>query len=96
MSPGRLVFAVFLVFQAADGMITYGAVSIYGGAAEGNPLLQTWIHLAGAGPALSGAKLLASGCGAVLYGLGFSRVLAALTALYFFAVILPWLHFLSA
>jgi hypothetical protein len=44
---------------------------------------------------LSGAKLLASGCGAVLYVLGFSRVLAALTALYLFAVIVPWLYVLS-
>jgi hypothetical protein len=71
-------------------------VSIYGGAAEGNPLLQTWIHLADAGPALLGAKLLASGCGAVLYTLGVTRVLAALTVLYLFAVIVPWLQFLSA
>lgn len=95
MSPGRLVFAVFLVFQAADGLITYGVVSIYGHIAEGNPLLQTWIHLVGAGPALFGAKLLASACGAILYGLGVTRILAALTALYFVAALLPWLQFLS-
>jgi len=96
MSPGRLVFAVFLVFQAADGLITYGAVSIYGSIAEGNPLLQTWIDLADAGPALFGAKLLASGCGAILYALGVTRILAALTALYFFAAVVPWLRLLSA
>jgi hypothetical protein len=96
MSPGRLVFAVFLVFQAADGLMTYGAVSIYGRLAEGNPLLLTWIHLVDAGPALFGAKLLASGCGAFLYTLGLTRILASLTALYFFGAVLPWLRLLSA
>ena len=95
MVLGRLVFAVFLVFQAADGLITYAVVSIYGAVAEGNPLLQTWIHLAGAGPALFGAKLLASACGGILYGYGLTRILAALTALYFVAALVPWLQFLS-
>jgi hypothetical protein len=96
MVPGRLVFLIFLVFQAADGLITYGAVSIYGTAAEGNPLLQTWMELADPGPALLGAKLLASGCGAILYAAGFRRVLGALTALYFFGALVPWLMLLSS
>jgi hypothetical protein len=95
MSPARLVFAVFLVFQAADGLMTYGAVSIWGSTAEGNPLLQTWIVLVGPGPALLGAKLLASGCGAILYLLGGTKILAALTLLYLFAAVVPWLKLLS-
>jgi hypothetical protein len=95
MSPARLVFAVFLVFQAADGLMTYGAVSIWGSTAEGNPLLHTWIVLVGPGPALLGAKLLASGCGAILYLLGGTKILAALTLLYLFAAVVPWLKLLS-
>jgi hypothetical protein len=91
MSGARLVFVVFIVLQVADGLITYAAVSIFGGAAEANPLLLTWIHLAGAGPALFGAKLLACGCGAVLYTLGIRRTLAGLTSLYLLAAIGPWL-----
>ena len=94
MSASRLVFAVFIVLQVADGLMTYAAVSIFGGAAEGNPLLLTWIHLAGAGPALFGAKFLACGCGAVLYALGVQRALAGLTALYLVAAIGPWLAIL--
>jgi hypothetical protein len=94
--PGaRLVFAVFIVIQVADGLITYAAVSIFGGAAEGNPLLVTWIQIAGAGPALLGAKVLACGCGAVLYSLGISRALAGLTLFYLLAAIGPWLAILS-
>jgi len=94
MPGARLVFAVFIVLQVADGLITYAAVSIFGSAAEANPLLVTWIHLAGAGPALLSAKLLACGCGAILYTLGISRMLAGLTALYLLAAIGPWLTIL--
>ena len=95
MSPARLILLVFVVLQAADGLITYGAVTIFGTAAEGNPLLETWMHIAGPGPALFGAKLLACACGVVLYALGIRRTLAALTAFYIFAGIGPWLHILS-
>lgn len=95
MSPGRLVFTIFVILQAADGLITYGAVAIFGASAEANPLIQTWIHLAGAGPALLGAKLLACGCGAILYVVRTTRTLAALTVLYLFGAIAPWLHVLS-
>ena len=96
MGLGRLTFVMFVVLQVSDGLITYGAVSIFGAAAEGNPLLQTWMHLAGPGAALLGAKLLACGCGAVLYVLGVTRTLAALTALYVVAAIVPWLRILSS
>jgi hypothetical protein len=92
MRLGRLVFTMFIVLQIADGLLTYGAVSAFGSDAEGNPLLRTWMHLAGPGAALVGAKLLAVGCGTVLYSLGITRVLGWLTALYLFAAVGPWLH----
>lgn len=95
MSLGRLVFTVFIVLQIADGLITYGAVSSFGITAEGNPLLQTWIHLIGAGPTLVAAKVLACGCGAVLYALEVRKTLAALTGFYLVAAIGPWLRFLA-
>lgn len=95
MPVARLVFSVFVVFQIADGLMTYAAISIFGTAAEGNPLLLTWIQLAGAGPALFGAKALACACGALLYMLGVHRALSALTVLYLVAAVGPWLHVLS-
>ena len=95
MSAARLTFAVFLVFQVSDGLMTYAAVSIFGIAAEGNPLLASLIAVAGAGPTLFGAKLLACGCGTLLYALGVRKTLAALTALYLVAAVGPWLHVLS-
>lgn len=95
MRLGRLVFMIFVVLQIADGLLTYGAVSMFGSSAEGNPLLRTWMHMVGPGPALLGAKLLACACGALLYSLGIIRTLGWLTALYLFAAVGPWLHIYS-
>ena len=50
MIPARLTLAVFIVFQLADGLITYTAVDLFGLHAEANPLVATWMALAGAGP----------------------------------------------
>ncbi len=95
MIPARLTLAVFIVFQFADGLITYTAVDLFGLHAEANPLVATWMALAGAGPALFGAKLVACGCCLVLYRFGTHRVLAALTVIYLVGAVGPWLHQLT-
>ena len=95
MTP-RLLFAVFIVLQAADGWLTYEAVDLFGPSAEGNPILATWMHLTGLGPALVGAKLLAVGCGAILYATGVYPILGGLTALYLFGAVVPWLRIFSS
>jgi hypothetical protein len=94
MKP-RLWLLIFVLLQLADGVLTYAAVERFGASAEGNPILATWIMITGAAPALLGAKLLACGCGAVLYAAGVHRVLVGLSALYFFAAVMPWLHIFS-
>jgi hypothetical protein len=86
---------IFLLLQLADGVLTYAFVQRFGATAEGNPILATWIVLTGTAPALIGAKLLACACGGVLYATGVHRVLAGLSALYFFAAVMPWLQILS-
>jgi len=91
----RLWLALFVLLQVADGVLTYAAIGRFGTSAEGNPLLVTWIMIAGAAPALLGAKLLACACGGVLYAAGVHRVLAGLVALYFFAAVIPWLQIFS-
>jgi hypothetical protein len=92
---GRLVLAVFIVLQIADGLITFQAVALFGPAAEGNPLLATWMMLVGAGPALLGAKFVACGCAAFLHRCGYHRVLAGLATVYAVAAVGPWLHFFT-
>jgi hypothetical protein len=94
MKP-RLWLAIFILLQLADGVLTYAAVERFGTSAEGNPILATWIMITGAAPALIGAKLVACACGAVLYAAGVHRVLLALSALYLFAAVVPWLQIFS-
>ena len=96
MSFSRLTLLVFLTFQIADGAITYGATSIFGTPAEGNPILATWMQIAGIGPTLVAAKLVACGCGLLLYYRRGYAVLAALTVSYGLGAVLPWLRALSA
>ena len=91
----RLWLVLFVLLQLADGVLTYAAVERFGAAAEGNPILATWILITGAAPALIGAKLIACGCGAVLYCAGVHHVLAGLSALYFYAAVMPWLQIFS-
>src|SRR5215213_8203576 len=91
----RLWLVFFVLLQLADGVLTYAAVERFGTAAEGNPILATWIMITGAAPALVGAKLIACACGGVLYAAGVHRVLAGLAVLYFFAAVMPWLQIFS-
>jgi hypothetical protein len=88
----RVLLLIFIVLQAADGVLTYVAVERFGTAAEGNPLLATWMMLTGAAPALVGAKAMACLCGGLLYLAGVHHVLAGLSMLYLFAAVIPWLR----
>jgi hypothetical protein len=94
MSP-RVLFALFILMQAADGLLTYQAVGLFGTSAEGNPILATWMHLGGPLTALVGAKVISIGCGAVLYVTGVHHALAGLTALHLFGAVVPWLQILA-
>ena len=94
MAP-RLWLAVFVVFQVADGLLTYAAVGMFGLQAEGNPLLATWMAMLGYGPALVGAKTLACVCGSILYVCGVTRALVGLTAFYLVGAVMPWLQLFS-
>ena len=92
----RALLIVFILLQAADGLLTYAAVGRFGTAAEGNPILVTWILMTGAETALIGAKVLACFCGGVLYVAGVYHVLAGLSALYLFGAVVPWLRVFAA
>lgn len=90
MLVSKLVLPLFLAAQACDGLFTYVAVQTYGLMAEGNLLLATWMALVGPGPAIVGAKVLAGGCGVILYCLHIRRVLLGLTLFYALVAVLPW------
>lgn len=86
----QLVFAAFLLTQILDGVLTYAGVSIFGIAAEGNPLLAWLMSSYGEIIALAGAKIVAALCGVALYILAVDRLLAVLTLVYIGAALVPW------
>jgi hypothetical protein len=94
VSFGRLTLALFVLCQAIDGVLTYFAISVFGQAIEGNPILSTWMTIAGAGPTLVVAKIGACACGLILYAHGTHRALASLTAFYLLIAVGPWLYLL--
>ena len=89
-----VVVIVFLVAQACDGVLTYVGVSIYGIGMEGNPLLAWLMETMGEGPALATAKGVAASFGIALHLSAVHRVLAALSAFYVAAAIVPWMAIL--
>ena len=94
MVSSRLVLAIFVILQVADGLITFGAVGVFGPAAEGNPVLQTWILLLGPGITLLTAKAVACAGAGLLYSAGRDRTLIALTTLLLLLGVGPWLALL--
>jgi uncharacterized membrane protein len=93
---GDAVIVLFLLAQAADGVMTYVGVTTLGVHLEANPLLATLMTLLGQGTAVAAAKVLASGLGISLHLLGVHQVLAILTGVYFIAAVLPWAGLLLA
>lgn len=88
---GPLVFAIFLMAQLLDGILTYWGVSRFGIDLEMNGLLATTMHSIGPAPALLLAKALACGCGLMLYANRYLRPLAAVSGLCVGIAVLPWL-----
>jgi arginine exporter protein ArgO len=92
---GRTTLVLFVICQACDGLLTYFAVSAFGHAIEGNPILATWMTVAGAVPTLLVAKTGACACGVILYAHGTHRALASLTAVYLLCAVAPWVYLLT-
>jgi uncharacterized membrane protein len=87
---GDAVIVLFLLAQAADGVMTYVGVTTFGVHLEANPLLAFLMNLFGQGAAVAAAKVVASGLGISLHLIGVHRVLAVLTGVYLVAAVLPW------
>ena len=87
---GDVVIVLFLLAQAADGVMTYVGVTTFGVHLEANPLLASLMDAFGYGTAVTGAKIVASALGISLHLIGVHRILAILTGVYFVAALLPW------
>lgn len=93
---GDAVVVLFLLTQAADGVMTYVGVTTLGIHLEANPLLASLMHAFGRGAAVAAAKVVASGLGISLHLIGVHGILAVLTAIYLLAAVLPWAGLLLA
>jgi hypothetical protein len=87
---GDTVIVLFLLAQAADGVMTYVGVTTMGLAIEANPLLASLMAIAGQGAGVTIAKLVAAGLGISLHLLGVHRIIAVLTVIYFLGAVVPW------
>ncbi len=96
LSKGELAILAFFLVQALDAAFTYWGVSLHGRDIEGNPLLASLMWSIGEGPALASAKLGAAACGMILHLTHVHKIVAALTAFYVCAALLPWVYVLTA
>ncbi len=92
---GDVVIIVFLVSQALDGILTYLGLKQFGPGIEANPLISSALPVLGQGFAVAAAKLVAAGFGIALHLRGVHRAIAALSALYLAAAVVPWVLLLQ-
>ena len=87
---GDVAVLIFVLVQCLDGVFTYLGWHIWGPSIEANPLVSSAVSMAGVGPGLAGAKLIAVSLGMVLHLRRVHLVVAALSAFYIAAAIVPW------
>ena len=91
---GDVMIVLFLLAQAADGVMTYVGVTTMGSDIEANPLLAMLMVTFGHGATVAGAKLVAAALGISLHLVGVHRIVALLTAIYCVGAVLPWVGLL--
>jgi hypothetical protein len=96
LSKGEIAILAFFLVQALDAAFTYWGVAMHGRGIEANPLLASLMWSIGEGPALASAKLTAAACGMILHLTHVHRIVAALTAFYVCAALLPWMYVLTS
>jgi hypothetical protein len=90
-NQGPLVLAIFFLTQFLDGALTYWGVSRFGMDVELNFYLAWFMGAVGPGVALLAAKLLACGCGLVLFYTSSLKTLAAATGWCIGFALIPWI-----
>ncbi len=94
-----LLGGLLILFQIVDGFFTSIGISRYGTEAEANPMLRSLMEQIGHIPALSIIKIAAI---VLIVALAFAsrrvawvnRAMGAMSCVYFFAAIVPWMYVL--
>ena len=90
LSFGNVAVVAFVVVQYLDGILTYFGIHVWGTGIEANPLVSSAVMLAGVGPGLAMAKLVAIGLGILLHLRRVHGMVALLTVFYVTVAIGPW------
>ena len=96
LRQGPVVLSLFLLIQLLDGALTYWGVTRFGIDLEMNALLSGWMHEIGPAPTLLMAKLVACGCGLILYRAKYLRPLAAVAGLCLGVAVVPWAFLMAS
>lgn len=91
---GDCVILAFLLAQCLDGVFTYIGVVSFGLAIEANPIVSSLMAEVGHGAGLVGAKGVAALLGIGLHLRQVHGAVAALTAFYVVAALVPWMSIL--
>ena len=89
-SFGNFAVIAFVVVQYLDGILTYFGIHAWGPGIEANPLVSSAVMVAGVGPGLAMAKLVAIGLGMLLHLRRVHAMVALLTVFYLTVAIGPW------
>jgi hypothetical protein len=96
LRQGPIVLSLFFLIQLLDGGLTYWGVTRFGIDLEMNALLSGWMHEIGPAPTLLVAKLIACGCGVILYRARYLRPLAAVAGLCLGIAVVPWAFLMAS
>ena len=96
LRQGPLVLGLFFLIQLLDGGLTYWGVTRFGIDLEMNALLSGWMHEIGPAATLMAAKLVACGCGIILYRAQYLRPLAAVAGLCLGVAVVPWAFLMAS
>ena len=96
LRQGPVVLSLFFMIQLLDGALTYWGVTRFGIDLEMNALLSGWMHEIGPASTLLVAKLIACGCGVILYRAKYLRPLAAVAGLCLGVAVVPWAFLMAS
>jgi hypothetical protein len=96
LRQGPIVLSLFFLIQLLDGALTYWGVTRFGIDLEMNALLSGWMHEIGPATTLLVAKMIACGCGLILYRAKYLRPLAAVAGLCLGVAVVPWAFLMAS